>query len=209
MVRDHRRAVRSSLQLFSPSAVPLILIASRAQGARRLAIALILTANFAGCVVAVLGFLGQSAPQLDLSWATPFPFSLAVDRLSAFFLLLVCAVAIPVTIFAAPYFDLHYAERRRNWMWGFFSLFLLSMIVVVTASTGFAFLVGWELMTLVSAGLILMEGDSAERRHNVFIYLLMMHAGAAAVVACFFLFLPYSHSSGFCGDSRGECRRCR
>lgn len=178
-------------------AVPLILIASRAQGARRLAITLILIASVAGCVMAVFGFLVQSAPRLDLSWATPFPFSLAVDRLSAFFLLLVCAVAIPVTIFASSYFDLHYSERRRNWTWTFFSLFLLSMIVVVTASTGFAFLAGWELMTLVSAGLILIEGDSVERRHNVFIYLLMMHAGAAAVAACFFLFLPYSHSLDF------------
>jgi len=184
-------------------AVPLILIASRAQSARRLAITLILAASFAGCVVAVFGFLGRSAPRLDLSWATPFPFSLALDRLSAFFLLLVCAVGIPVTIFAGPYFDLHYSERRRNWTWGFFSLFLLSMIVVVTAATGFAFLVGWELMTLVSSGLILIEGDSAERRHNVFIYLLMMHVGAAAVAACFFLFLPYSHSLDF-GAIRGS-----
>src|ERR1039458_2689626 len=112
--------------------------------------------------------------------------------MKTFFLLLVCAVAIPITIFAVPYFDLHYSERRRNWTWGFFSLFLLSMIVVVTAATGFTFLTGWDLMTLVSAGLILIEGDSAERRHNVFIYLLMMHAGAAAVIASFFLFLPYS-----------------
>ena len=73
--------------------VPLILIASRAEGARRLAIALIVTASFAGCVVAVFSFLRQPGPVLDLSRATPFPFSLAVDRLSAFFLLLVCAVA--------------------------------------------------------------------------------------------------------------------
>jgi hydrogenase-4 component B len=177
--------------------VPLILIASRAESARRLALALILIASSAGCVVAVSSFLRQPGPVLDLSRATPFPFSLAVDRLTAFFLLLVCAVAIPVTLFAAPYCDLHYSERRRNWTWGFFSFFVLSMIVVVTAATGFAFLVGWELMTLVSAGLILIEGDSAERRHNVFIYLLMMHAGAAAVAACFFLFLPYSHGLDF------------
>ncbi len=177
--------------------VPLILIAGRAKGARRLAIALILTASSAGCLVAVSGVLRQPAPLLDLSLATPFSFSLAVDRLSAFFLLLVCAVAVPVTIFAVPYFDLHYSEQRRHWMWAFFSLFLLSMIVVVTASTGFAFLAGWELMTLVSAALILIEGDSPERRHNVFIYLLMMHVGAAAVAACFFLFLPYSHSLDF------------
>jgi hydrogenase-4 component B len=177
--------------------VPLILIASRAKSARRLAIALILTAGVAGCLVAVSGFLRQPAPFIDLSQVTPFPFSLAVDRLSAFFLLLVCAVAVPVTIFAVPYFDLHCSESRRNWTWAFFSLFLLSMIVVVTASTGFAFLVGWELMTLVSAALILIEGDSPERRHNIFIYLLMMHAGAAAVATCFFFFLPYSHSMDF------------
>jgi hydrogenase-4 component B len=177
--------------------VPLILIASRAKDARKLAISLILTACLAGCVAAVFGFVRQAPPLLDLSRATAFPFLLAIDRLSAFFLLLVCAVAVPVTIFAVPYFDLHYSEQRRNWTWAFFSLFLLSMIVVVTAATGFAFLAGWELMTLVSAALILIEGDSEERRHNVFIYLLMMHVGAAAVATCFFLFLPYSHSLDF------------
>jgi hydrogenase-4 component B len=141
--------------------------------------------------------LQEPAPRLVLRWVTPFYFSLAVDRLSAFFLLLVCAVAVPVTIFAVPYFDLHYCEQRRRWSWAFFSLFLFSMIVVVTASSGFAFLAGWELMTLVSAALILIEGDSRERRHNVFIYLLMMHVGATAVAACFFLFLPYSHGLDF------------
>ena len=177
--------------------VPLILIVSRTKGARKLAIALILTASLGGCVAAVFGFLRQSPSLLDLSRVTPFPFLLAIDRLSAFFLLLVCVVAVPVTIFAVPYFDLHYSEQRRNWTWAFFSLFLLSMIVVVTAATGFAFLAAWEMMTLVSAGLILIEGDSGERRHNVFIYLLMMHAGAAAVATCFFLFLPYSHSLDF------------
>jgi hydrogenase-4 component B len=178
-------------------AAPLILVASRTQGARKLVIGIVLTASLVGCIVAVFGFFGRSVPRLDFSWATPFPFSLAVDRLSAFFLLLVCAIAIPVTVFAALYFDLHFSERRRNWTWGFYSLFLLSMIVVVTAATGFAFLVGWELMTLVSAALILVEGDSTERRHNVFIYVLMMHVGAAAVAASFFLFLPYSHGLNF------------
>jgi hydrogenase-4 component B len=177
--------------------VPLILIVSRTKGARKFAIGLILAACLAGCVAAVAGFLRQPASLPALSLAATFPFSLAIDSLSAFFLLLVCAVAVPITIFAVPYFDLHYSEQRRNWTWAFFSLFLLSMIVVVTAATGFAFLAGWELMTLVSAALILIEGDSEERRHNVFIYLLMMHAGAAAVAAAFFLFLPYSHNLDF------------
>jgi hydrogenase-4 component B len=176
---------------------PLVLIASQAQRARGLAITLIVGSNVVGCFVAAVCFWRQSTLLLDFSRFTPFPFVLGIDRLSALFLLLICTVGVPVTIFAVRYFDNHCSEQRRSWMWVFFSLFLLSMIMVVTASTGFAFLVGWELMTLISAGLILMEGDSAERRHNVFIYLLMMHASAAAVVASFFLFLPYSHSLDF------------
>jgi len=178
---------------------PLVLIASRTKRARAFAITLIVGSNVVGWFVAALCFWGESKLALTFSGFTPFPFALGLDRLSAFFLLLICTVAVPVAIFAVSYFDKHYGEQRRNWIWAFFSLFLLSMITVVTASTGFAFLVGWELMTLLSAGLILMEGDSAERRHNVFIYLLMMHAGAAAVVASFFLFLPYSHSLDFAG----------
>jgi len=177
--------------------VPLLLIASQAKRARSLAIALIIGGNLMGCFVAALCFRRESILLIDFSRFAPFPFALGIDRLSALFLLLICTVAVPVAIFAAAYFDRHYDARRCNWMWAFFSLFLLSMIVVVTASTGFAFLVGWELMTLLSAGLILMEGHSAERRHNVFIYLVMMHAGAAAVVASFFLFLPYSHTLDF------------
>jgi hydrogenase-4 component B len=183
----------ASLGLFAP----LVLMASQARTARAFAIALIVGSNVVGCLVAVLCFWRESDAVVDLSRFTPFPFALGIDRLSALFLLLICTVAVPVSIFAVSYFDEHYGEQRRSWMWAFYSLFLLSMIMVVTASTGFAFLIGWELMTLLSAGLILMEGDSAERRHNVFIYLLMMHVGAAAVVASFFLFLPYSHSLDF------------
>jgi formate hydrogenlyase subunit 3/multisubunit Na+/H+ antiporter MnhD subunit len=177
--------------------VPLVLMVRRGRAARGLAIGLVIGSNLMGCFVAALCLWRDIDPNLDLSNFTPFPFKLGIDKFSALFLLLICTVATPVAVFATSYFARHYAEARRNWMWAFFSLFLLSMIVVVAASTGFAFLAGWELMTLVSAALILIEGDTAERRHNLFIYLLMMHAGAAAVAASFFLFLPYSHSLDF------------
>jgi hydrogenase-4 component B len=179
----------AALGLFAP----LVLMASQGKKTRGLAIALMVSSNLVGCIVAALCFWRAHVVLVDFSSFTPFPFTLAIDRLSALFLLLICTVAVPVAIFSVAYFDNHYDERRRNRIWAFFSLFLLSMILVVTASTGFAFLVGWELMTLFSAGLILMEGDSTERRHSVFLYLLMMHAGAAAVIGSFLLFLPYSH----------------
>jgi hydrogenase-4 component B len=133
----------------------------------------------------------------SFSQLTSFPFSLTVDRLSAFFLLLICAVGVPVALFSTSYIRRHYSESKRDWLWALLPLFLLSMMLVVTASTAFAFLFGWELMTLFSAGLILIDGDSEQRRHNVFIYLLMMHAGAAAVIAGFLSFMPQAGSLDF------------
>jgi hydrogenase-4 component B len=154
----------------------------------------LLLALLAGALVAGFSFWRGDRLALDLSWATPFPFALTVDRLSAFFLLLICAVGAPVALFSTSYVERHYSGSKADWMWALLPLFLLSMALVVTASTAFAFLFGWELMTLFSAGLILIDGDSEQRRHNIFIYLLMMHAGAAAVIASFLLFLP--HASG-------------
>lgn len=134
---------------------------------------------------------------LDLSQVMRFPFALSVDRLSAFFLLLICGSGVPVAIFSTSYIERNYAGAKRYWIETLMPVFLLSMMLVVTASTAFAFLFGWELMTLFSAGLILVDGDSDARRHNIFIYLLMMHAGAAAVIASYLLFLPHSGSLDF------------
>jgi hydrogenase-4 component B len=173
------------------------LVAHRWAKARAVASGIFVLALLAGAAVAGLGFWRGAAVSLDLSAAAPFPFVLALDRLSAFFLLLICVVAAPVTLFSVSYVERHYQGARRAWFWILLPLFVGSMVLVVTASTAFAFLFGWELMTVFSAGLILIDGDSDQRRHDLFIYLLMMHAGAAAVVAAFLLFLPGAPGLGF------------
>jgi hydrogenase-4 component B len=145
-----------------------------------------------GIAAAAEGFWRGQRFTVDVSQVASFPFALGVDRLSAFFLLLICSVSLPVILFSSSYVTRHYAGARRHWLWVLLPLFLMSMVLVVTASTAFAFLFGWELMTLFSAGLILIDGDSEQRRHNIFVYLLMMHAGAAAVIGAFLLFLPHA-----------------
>jgi len=177
--------------------VPLLQLGGRGRFVRALSIFLLLVGILAGLAVAGVCFWKNVPVTLRLPSVAAFPLSLAVDRLSAFFLFLICSVSLPVCIFSTSYVTHHYAAEKARWMWALLSLFILSMAVVVTASTGLAFLVGWELMTIVSAGLILIEGDSEERIHDVYIYLLMMHAGAAAVVAAFFLYWPYAHGLEF------------
>ena len=160
---------------------------------------LMFSSLLAGLGIAGTTFWSGKEFSVDLSQWTPFPFSLSVDRLSAFFVFLICIVAAPVALFSSSYLERHYAGARRDWLWALLPLFLISMLLVVTASAGFAFLFGWELMTLFSAALIVVDGDSKERRHNIFIYLLMMHAGAAFVIAAFLLFLPHAPGLNFTG----------
>lgn len=141
--------------------------------------------------------LGGGPFSIDLSSLAPLPFVLAMDRLSAYFLLLICAAGFPVVLFSSSYAGRHYRGARWQWLWALLPLFLLSMVLVVTATTAFAFLFGWELMTLFSAALVMIDGSHGERRRNIFTYLLMMHAGAAAVVGAFLMFLPHAAGLDF------------
>jgi hydrogenase-4 component B len=134
---------------------------------------------------------------VDVYWLSPFPFTLALDRLSAFFLLIICGAALPVIVFSTSYFERHYTHARQRWFWALLPLFVLSMVLVVTAGTAFAFLFGWELMTLFSTALVMIDGCEGERKRNLFIYLLMMHAGAAAVFGAFLGFLPHAAALDF------------
>ncbi len=159
--------------------------------------ALLAVCLLGGTVLAALSFWRGAAIVIDLSYLAPFSFNLTVDRLGAFFLLLICGVGTATALYSTSYIERHYQGMRRHWIWILLPLFVLSMVLVVTASTAFAFLFGWELMTLFSAGLILVDGDAEKQRHNIYVYLLMMHAGAATVFAAFLLFLPHSAGLDF------------
>lgn len=164
----------------------------RSMRLRFLAPLLLTAATLGGLTLAIAALLQGRPIVLDVSRYFPFPVAFTVDHLSAFFLLVICAISAPAAVFSVSYAQRHYQARGWAWYWSLLSLFIFSMVVVVASSTFYAFLFGWELMTLTSAGLILLEGDEGERRRNVFIYLLMMHAGAAAVLAAFLAFVPYS-----------------
>jgi hydrogenase-4 component B len=179
---------------------PVVTLISPAHKKLRLAGPVLLLIVLAlGTAIAGVCFWQGRTVAIDLSSLAPLPFALAVDRLSAFFLLLICGVGLPVTLFSISYVERHYEAKQSSWIWVLMPLFLASMVLVVAASTTFAFLFGWELMTLLSAGLILIDGDSEQRRHNVSIYLLMMHAGAAAVVGAFMVFMSHGNALSFAG----------
>jgi len=181
--------------LLSTPAVACVSV--RWKSVRPLATILPISALLAGAVAALQALTHGTRSAVDISWLAPLPFALSLDRLSAYFLLLICTVASPVAVFAASYLKRHYDDLRQCWILALLPLFLLSMVIVVAADTVFAFLFGWELMTLLSAALVAVDGWDGERRRAIFTYLLMMHAGAGAVFGAFFMLLPHSAGLDF------------
>lgn len=112
------------------------------------------------------------------------PFHLRLDALSAFFLALLGGAAFGVTLFGAGYFrDMAPAERALLAFW--YHLFLAGMTLVLLANDAYAFMVAWELMALSSYFLVTTDHKVAEIRRAGFLYLLIAHVGAVALLLCF------------------------
>ncbi len=148
-------------------------------------------------VPAVRALSGHDVGRLELAWAVPGgAISLAIDPLSAFFLVAVLALSAVVACYGVGYL---LAEPRGGlgaaWFW--FNLLVASMVVVTTARNGLLFLVAWETMALSSAFLVLFHHEREEARRAGWIYLVASHLGTAFVLLLFGLLARESGSLEF------------
>ena len=112
------------------------------------------------------------------------PFHLRLDSLAAFFLLVIGGVGAGVSVFAAGYF--RQGEGTPPGLLCFlYHLFLASMVMVVLADDAYAFMVAWETMALASFFLVTSNHRVPEIRRAGFLYLLIAHVGAIAILLCF------------------------
>jgi hydrogenase-4 component B len=112
------------------------------------------------------------------------PFHLRLDALSSAFLLLLGATAAGVSLFSAGYFR-DGEGIAPGLMCLQYHVFLASMGLVLLADDAYAYMVGWELMALSSYFLVTTQHRIAEIRRAGFIYLLMAHLGALAILLAF------------------------
>ncbi len=137
--------------------------------------------------LAVLGGLSLHLPAstLVLPMGLPeFPMRWRLDALAGFFLLLLGGSGFGITLHAWGYFrtlDGPAAARLGFW----YQLFLTGMVLVVLADDAYAFMVAWELMALSSYFLVTTDHKIPAIRQAGFLYLLMAHAGAVALLLMF------------------------
>jgi len=112
------------------------------------------------------------------------PFHVRVDSLSAFFLTLLGAAAAAVSLFSAGYF--RSGEGTAPGLICFeYHAFLAAMALVLVADDAYLFMVAWESMALASFFLVTTDHRIPEIRRAGFLYLLIAHVGAIAILLCF------------------------
>src|SRR6202142_2599749 len=123
--------------------------------------------------------------QMTLPIGLPdLPTPLRLDALSRVFLLLLGAASAGISIFAAGYF-----RRGEGTAPGLlclqYHLFLAGMGFILIADDAYAFLLAWATMALSSSFLVTTQHRIPEIRQAGFLYLLIAHVGAIAILLCF------------------------
>jgi len=140
-----------------------------------------------GLALAVIGAQAAWLPpsMLVLPLGLPdLPFHLRLDPLAGFFLLLLGAVGAGVSVHAMGYWRGEPPQRLRLICLQY-HVFLASMAFVLLADDAYLFMVAWETMTLSSYFLVTTDHQRASIRSAGFLYLLMAHIGAIAILLCF------------------------
>jgi hydrogenase-4 component B len=152
--------------------------------ARRLAFPL---GALAGLALSVFGLDGiwSVTGQMTLPLGLPdLPFHLRLDPLSGFFLLLLGAVSAGISFYAGGYFRGEPAGRLTL-IAAQYHVFLASMAFVILADDAYLFMVAWETMALSSYFLVTTDHEQPAIRRAGFLYLLIAHLGAIAILLCF------------------------
>jgi len=140
-----------------------------------------------GLGVALVAVLGVGAPveRATLVIGLPdLPMHLRLDPLSRVFLALLGSTSAGVSLFASGYF--RKGQGTAPGVLGLqYHLFLASMGFVLLADDAYAFMVAWETMALTSYFLVTSQHAIPEIRSAGFLYLLMAHVGAIAILLSF------------------------
>ena len=113
------------------------------------------------------------------------PFHIRLDQLSGFFLVVIGLLSSFVSLYSLGYLKGYLGLRPVTSLVVFSALFLAGMFLVVLADDAFFFLIAWEMMAASSYYLVLFEDERIENRRAAFLYLVVAHVGAIAILLSF------------------------
>src|SRR3972149_5210154 len=124
-------------------------------------------------------------------------FGFLVDKLSAFFILVISVAVLAVSIYSIGYVKEYFGKKNIGYLGFLYNIFILSMVLVVSANNAVMFLIVWELMSVVSYFLVVYEHEKPETRRAGFIYIVMTHIGTGFILLSFLILANSSGSFNF------------
>lgn len=112
-------------------------------------------------------------------------FHLRLDPLSGFFLTVIGLLSFFVSIYSLGYVKGFLGHRSVTSLIIFYCLFLAGMFMVVLADDALFFLISWEVMAAASYFLVMFEDEKIENRRAAFLYIIVAHVGAIAILLSF------------------------
>ena len=176
------------------SGVPACLLPARSATGQRIATALMAIGSVLGLAVVAAILAGHAAPSLNVMWGLPQSrFAVAVDPLSALFLLPVFIVPMLGSVYGLGYWKQseHPANGCRVGL--AYGLLAGAMALVVIARDGLLFLLAWEVMAIAAYFAAAAEDDKTEVRKAGWIYLIATHIGTLCLFA---MFSCWRHATG-------------
>lgn len=142
----------------------------------------------AACCAIVAGVQGIFFQSVAVSFTTPFAFAnftLLLNPLSGLLLVVINVLALLAWIYGFSYFD-EYKGKGLGSMGFFMNFFVVSMNMVLTVDNAFWFLVFFELMSLTSYFLVIVEQNKQSIRGG-FLYLIMAHIGFLMIMISYLI----------------------
>src|SRR6266851_3884097 len=173
-----------------------LMLAGRASWCRRVALggSIVASAITVGVSIRVLASGTAVDGVLLRHLASAIVFSYSITPLSAWFLLVLGLVAMPVAVYSVGYFAHAVAPSRTAGVCTGLNVLLGALEVVFSASDVIGFLFAWELMTLATAGLVATDHEAPTSRRAAFLYLVMSHVGTGCLVVAFLILAAKSGS---------------
>lgn len=141
----------------------------------------------AGLLLGAAGLAGVFAEPstLVLPVGLPgLPFHLRLDRLSGYFLFVLGVVSAGIGAFSAGYF--RKGEGTAPGLICFeYHVCVASIALVLIADDAYAFMVAWETLTMSATFLVMTNHRIGEIRRAAYLYFLISHVGALALLLCF------------------------
>ncbi|NJD76599.1 MAG: hydrogenase 4 subunit B [Candidatus Methanoperedens sp.] len=153
-------------------------------------------ASVSGIIFSLSVILGENFA-FALPGSSIMVFDVFVDKLSAFFVLVISIAAFAVSIYSIGYVKEYFGKKNIGYLGLLYNIFILSMVLVVSSNNIVMFLIVWELMSVASYFLVIFEHEKAEIRKAGFIYIVMTHIGTGFIILSLLILASSSGSFSF------------